>query len=165
VSTNEELLERKNSCSGLKNRDYCRRGIAATPLNLQKSVLPSPTTCGLSVVIFRSRTQATECVRFCFVFHPGQRSGYCVPFKTNCSSFYSQYVQCKPVQPLKIAWRPKVFRSKGIRTGPVWNWARLVPGFVSNRRTYLSENWNFSPHSASHLVSPPGEFIEPISTS
>jgi hypothetical protein len=29
VSTIEELLERKNSCSGLENRDYGRRGNAA----------------------------------------------------------------------------------------------------------------------------------------
>jgi hypothetical protein len=32
VSTTEELLERKSNGSGLENRDYSRRGCAATPL-------------------------------------------------------------------------------------------------------------------------------------
>jgi hypothetical protein len=60
MSTIEELLERKSSCSGLENRDYDRRGSAATPLYPQKLALTSPTSGGRSVGIVRFRTQATE---------------------------------------------------------------------------------------------------------
>jgi hypothetical protein len=63
VSTNEELLQRKNSDSCLEIREYCRRGSAALttrhPLYRQKFVLTSPTSGGRSVGIVRSRTKAT----------------------------------------------------------------------------------------------------------
>jgi hypothetical protein len=64
VSTIEELLERKCSGSGLENRDYGRRGLAALTTRhhsiSKKLALTSPTSGGPSVDIVRSRTQATE---------------------------------------------------------------------------------------------------------
>jgi hypothetical protein len=64
VSTTEELLGRKISGSGVENREYGRRGSStfdyATPLYPQKLFVTSTTSCGRSVVIVRSRTQATE---------------------------------------------------------------------------------------------------------
>jgi hypothetical protein len=63
VSTNEELLERKSSGSGLENREYCRRDPSlwlCGTLYPQKLALTSPTNGGRSVGIVRTRTQATE---------------------------------------------------------------------------------------------------------
>jgi hypothetical protein len=54
VSTTEELLERKSSGSGLVNREYGRRGSAAS------TILTSPTSGGRWFGIVRARTQATE---------------------------------------------------------------------------------------------------------
>jgi hypothetical protein len=62
VSTVEELLERKSSDSGLESREYGRRDSSRLPrgtLYLQKLALTSPASCGRSVGIVRSRTQAT----------------------------------------------------------------------------------------------------------
>jgi hypothetical protein len=62
VSTTEELLGRKvaapvykaeNTAVGIRRTDY------ATPLYPQKLALTSPTSCGRSVGIVRSRTKAT----------------------------------------------------------------------------------------------------------
>jgi hypothetical protein len=63
VSTVEELLERKNSDSGLESREYGRRDPSRWPrdtLSSQKLALVSPTSGGRSVGIVRSRTQVTE---------------------------------------------------------------------------------------------------------
>jgi hypothetical protein len=63
VSTNEELLERKSSGSGLDSREYCRRDPSRWPcdtLYLQKLALTSPTSGGRSIGIVRSRTQVTK---------------------------------------------------------------------------------------------------------
>jgi hypothetical protein len=63
VSTTEELLERKNSGSGLESREYGRRDpsrCSCGTLYPQKVALISPTSSGRSVGIYRSRTQATE---------------------------------------------------------------------------------------------------------
>jgi hypothetical protein len=63
VSTNEELLGRKSSGSGLKSREYGGRDLSRWPrgtLYQQKLVLTSPTSGGRYVGIVRSRTQATE---------------------------------------------------------------------------------------------------------
>jgi hypothetical protein len=62
VKTIEELLERKRSGSGLKNREYCRRNPPLWPhdtLYPQKLELTSPTSSGRSVGIVRSRSKAT----------------------------------------------------------------------------------------------------------
>jgi hypothetical protein len=59
MSTIEELLERKKSGSGLKNREYGLRYPSRWP---QKLALTSPTSGGRSVDKIRSRTQATEFV-------------------------------------------------------------------------------------------------------
>jgi hypothetical protein len=75
VSTTEELLERKNSSSGVGNRDYGRRD----PQNL---ALTSLTSGGRSVGIVRSRTQATEFGFIC----------YCVP---GWLSRYSYALDCR----------------------------------------------------------------------
>jgi hypothetical protein len=68
VSTNEELLERKSSGSGLEIREYGRRGSVMLtkwhPLSAKKLTLTSPPSGGRSVGIVRSRTQATEFVCF-----------------------------------------------------------------------------------------------------
>jgi hypothetical protein len=59
----EELLERKSSGSCLENRDYGRRDPSRWPrgtLYPQKLTLTSPTSCGRSIGIVHSRTQATE---------------------------------------------------------------------------------------------------------
>jgi hypothetical protein len=56
VSTNEELLERKNGGSGPESREYCRRDPSRWPcstLNMQKLALTSPTSDGSSVGIDR----------------------------------------------------------------------------------------------------------------
>jgi hypothetical protein len=63
VSTNEELLERKSSDSGLESREYGRKNPSRWPrdtLYLQTLALTSPTSYGHSVGIVRSRTQAIE---------------------------------------------------------------------------------------------------------
>jgi hypothetical protein len=63
VSTTEELLGRNSSGSGLENRKYGRRDPSLWPrgtLYPQTLALTSPTSCGRSVGIVRSRTQATE---------------------------------------------------------------------------------------------------------
>jgi hypothetical protein len=63
VTTNEELLERKSSGSGLESREYGRRDPSRLPrgtLYPQKLALSSPTSGGRSIGIVRSSTQATE---------------------------------------------------------------------------------------------------------
>jgi hypothetical protein len=63
LSTTEELLERKNSDSGLEIWEYGRRDPSRWSrgtLYPQKLALTSPTSSGRSVGIVRSRTQATE---------------------------------------------------------------------------------------------------------
>jgi hypothetical protein len=63
ASTIEELLWRKNSGSGLENRDYGRRDPSRWPRGTpypQTLALTSQTNRGRSVGIVRSRTQATE---------------------------------------------------------------------------------------------------------
>jgi hypothetical protein len=65
MSTTEELLERKNSGSGLEIREYGRRDPLRWPrgtLYPKKSALTSPTSDGRSVGIVHLRTQATEFV-------------------------------------------------------------------------------------------------------
>jgi hypothetical protein len=62
VSTIEELLGRKSSCSSLENREYGRRNSSRWPrgtLYSQKLVLTSQTS-GSSIGIVRSRAQATQ---------------------------------------------------------------------------------------------------------
>jgi hypothetical protein len=59
----EELLERKNSGSGLESREYGRKNPprwSRGNLYPQKLALTSPTSGGRSVGIVRSRTQTTE---------------------------------------------------------------------------------------------------------
>jgi hypothetical protein len=63
VSTTEERLERKNSGSGLENRDYGRRDPSRWPratLYPENLALNSLTIGGRSVGIIRSQTQTTE---------------------------------------------------------------------------------------------------------
>jgi hypothetical protein len=63
VSTNEELLERKSSGSGIGDPDYCHRYPSRLPrgtLYPQKLTLTSPTRDGRSVCIVVSRTKATD---------------------------------------------------------------------------------------------------------
>jgi hypothetical protein len=63
VSTIEELLGRKNSGSGLENREYGHGDSSRWPRGTpypQKLALTSPISGGRSVGIIRSRTQATE---------------------------------------------------------------------------------------------------------
>jgi hypothetical protein len=63
VSTTEELLERKSSCSSLESREYDRGDPSLWPrgaLYPRKLALTSPTSGDLSVGIVRSRTKATE---------------------------------------------------------------------------------------------------------
>jgi hypothetical protein len=68
VSTNEELLGRYSSGSGLEKREYGHGDPLHWPLNtlyLQKLTLTSPTSGGRSVGIVHLRTKAMEFV--CFV--------------------------------------------------------------------------------------------------
>jgi hypothetical protein len=54
--------------SGLENREYSRRDPSSWPrdtLYLRKLALTSPTSCGRSVSIVRSRTKATELLYSC----------------------------------------------------------------------------------------------------
>jgi hypothetical protein len=63
VSTTEELLERKSSCSGLESREYGRKDSSLWSRGTfypQKLTLTSPTSGGLSFGIVRSRSQAME---------------------------------------------------------------------------------------------------------
>jgi hypothetical protein len=67
VSTIEGLLERKSSCSSLKNRDYGHRNPSRSPrdtLYPQKLAITSPTSGDCSVGIVRSRTKATELISY-----------------------------------------------------------------------------------------------------
>jgi hypothetical protein len=64
VSTIEEQLGIETSGSCLESREYGRRDSSRwlrDTLYPQKLTLTSPTSCGLSVGIVRSRTQATGC--------------------------------------------------------------------------------------------------------
>jgi hypothetical protein len=68
VSTNEELLERKSSSSGLENQEYGRKDPLLWPrdtLYPQKVALTSLTSGGRSVRIVCLRTEATEFASFC----------------------------------------------------------------------------------------------------
>jgi hypothetical protein len=63
MSTIVEPLERKTSGPGLEYRKYGYEDPLRWPIDTiyaQKLALTSPTGCGLSVGIVRSRTQATE---------------------------------------------------------------------------------------------------------
>jgi hypothetical protein len=63
VSTNEELLGRNSSGSGLEIREYCRWDPSFWPRGTfypQKLALTSLTSGGRSVGIVRSRTQVME---------------------------------------------------------------------------------------------------------
>jgi hypothetical protein len=64
VSTIEQLIGNKCSCSGLEIYEITavgiRRADQATPLYPQKLDLTSPTSGGCSVGIVRSRTETTE---------------------------------------------------------------------------------------------------------
>jgi hypothetical protein len=63
VFTIEDLLGRKQRLRSRKNREYGRREPSRLPrgtLYPQKFALPSPTSCGRSVGLVRSRTHATE---------------------------------------------------------------------------------------------------------
>jgi hypothetical protein len=63
VTTIEELLEKKNSCSGLESREYGSRDPSRWPRDTlcpQKLALTSPKIGGRSVNIVPSRTQARE---------------------------------------------------------------------------------------------------------
>jgi hypothetical protein len=63
MSTNEQLLGRNSSGSGLESREYGRRDRYADhvePSISKMLALISPTSGGRSVGIVRSRTQATE---------------------------------------------------------------------------------------------------------
>jgi hypothetical protein len=65
VSTTEELLDRKNSVSGLQSPEYSRRDPSRWrrgTLYPQKLALTSQTSGGRSVGIVHSRTQATELI-------------------------------------------------------------------------------------------------------
>jgi hypothetical protein len=68
VSTTEELLGRKSSCSGLESREYGRRDPSRWPrgsLYPQKLALTSPTSGGRTVARIHSRTHDMEL--FCFL--------------------------------------------------------------------------------------------------
>jgi hypothetical protein len=72
VSTTDELLERKNSGSGLASREYGRGNPLRRPrdsLCPQTLALTSPTSGGRSVGIVRSRTKATEFIICCSNSH------------------------------------------------------------------------------------------------
>jgi hypothetical protein len=56
MALNGILWEAENTAVGIRHADHM------APLYPQKFALTSPTSCGLSVGIGRSRTQATECV-------------------------------------------------------------------------------------------------------
>jgi hypothetical protein len=60
VTTIKELLERESSGSGLESREYGRKDESLGSLYPQKLALTSPTSCGHSVGVVPSRTQATE---------------------------------------------------------------------------------------------------------
>jgi hypothetical protein len=70
VSTTEELLDRNVAAPVKKIREYGRRDPSRWPrgtLYWQKLAITSPTSCGRSVGIVRSRTQAME-FKFKFFF-------------------------------------------------------------------------------------------------
>jgi hypothetical protein len=72
VSTNEELLGRKSSGSGLENREYGRRDQLYWPRNtfyLQELALTSLTSGGHSVGIVSSGNKATEFVVFVYYYY------------------------------------------------------------------------------------------------
>jgi hypothetical protein len=65
VSTIEEILGRKSIGSGPESREYGCTDPSRSPrgtLYPQKLALGSPTSCGRSVDVVRSRTHATEFV-------------------------------------------------------------------------------------------------------
>jgi hypothetical protein len=91
VSTTEELLDRKRSGSGLQSQEHCRRDPSPWPRDTiypQKLALTSPTSCGLSCGIVRSRTQATVFSFFSVSFT--QQSVVCFKFVFACSRKYRQ---------------------------------------------------------------------------
>jgi hypothetical protein len=75
LSTNEELIDRKRSDSGLESREYGREDTLRLPRNTlppQKLELTSPTSGGCSVGIVRSRTQATEFIVYILRSFPNE---------------------------------------------------------------------------------------------
>jgi hypothetical protein len=66
LSTNEELLGRKNSDSGLESREYGHKDPSRSSRGTiyANLALSSPTSGGRSVGIVRSRTQATGLIFF-----------------------------------------------------------------------------------------------------
>jgi hypothetical protein len=76
LSTNEGLLRRNNSGSGLESREYDRAD-HATPSIRKKLALTLPTSGGHSVGIVRSRTKATE---FSYVQNVNNFSPPCLIF-------------------------------------------------------------------------------------
>jgi hypothetical protein len=83
MSTNEKILWRKSSGSGLQNRDYGRRDPSRWPP--QKLALTSPTSGGCSIGTVPSRTQATEYIYIFFFSFSLQRRVYTWCF---CKTYY-----------------------------------------------------------------------------
>jgi hypothetical protein len=111
VSTTEELLGRKSRGSVLESREYCRRDPSRWPRGtfyLQKLALTTPIRGGRSVVIVRSRTQATEMFitwRICETVRPKRIRRFLTPFKVymhpySLSGFFS--VISPQLAPLKF---------------------------------------------------------------
>jgi hypothetical protein len=77
VSTPEELLGRKSSGSGLENGEYASGDPLSWPRDTfhpQRLALTSPTSCGRSIGIVRSRTKATAFFAlFCLYVHSSYR--------------------------------------------------------------------------------------------
>jgi hypothetical protein len=92
VSTIDELLERKSSCSGLESRECGRRDPSHWPggtLYPQKLALTSPTSGGRSVGIVRLRTQTTALILFVLCWN--------LVLRRLAKTFYFNGLGCTPI--------------------------------------------------------------------
>jgi hypothetical protein len=108
MSTTEELLERKSNGSGIESREHCRRDPSRWPcgtLYPQKLAPTSPTSCGRSVCIVRSRTQVRSFIFGVFaslmgILYVWSRELLPLPLSTDTTSYSRLALYPPPIHEL-----------------------------------------------------------------
>jgi hypothetical protein len=153
VSTTDELLERKNSGSGLESREYgCRDPSrwSRSTIYPQKLTLTSLTSGGRSVGIVRSRTLATEFSLFFFIKNFQSKCQYlCSSY--GIPSFYSQLSIYTVFSFVSSEQKPFLHRSFILISLSHWflgaipsvccSWLGFFIKILSSFYTLLNVNW------------------------